>query len=206
MQATYNSLLLSSPNIVSRSRLLAAARSESGAWIHAFPMSAIGLRMDDDIIRVAIGLRLGGSLCRPHSCVHCGNQVDHLGHHGLRCRKSQGRHPRHAAINDIIKRALTSAKIPSHLESIGISDLMEPPFCHGSAVGFWLGMQPALIRLLLLTQYWLLRKQALWPMKQRRGRQRNIPLFLPPTILFPSPLKLLESLDKKHFPSLKIWE
>ena len=84
MQTTYNSLLLSSPNIVSRSRLLVAARSESGVWIHTFSMYAIGLRMDDDIVRVAIGLRLGGSLYRPHSCVHCGNQVDHLGHHGLR--------------------------------------------------------------------------------------------------------------------------
>ena len=119
VQATYNSLLLSSPNIVSRSRLLAAARSESGIWIHTFSMSAIGLRMDDDIVCVAIRLRLGGSLCRPHSCVHCGNQVDHLGHHVLRCRMSQGRHPRHVAINDIIQRALTSAKIPSHLEPIG---------------------------------------------------------------------------------------
>ena len=127
MQTTYNSLLLSSPNIVSRSRL---ARSESGVWIHTFSMYAIGLRMDDDIVRVAIGLRLGGSLFRPHSCVHCGNQVDHLGHHGLRCRMSQGRHPRHVAINDIIKRALTSAKysslssthhfIPIAIETLGV--------------------------------------------------------------------------------------
>ena len=100
------------------------------------------------------------------------------------------RHPRHAAINDIIKRVLTSAKFLHTWNPLAYTDLMETPFCHGSAVGFWLGMQPVLIRLLLLTQYWLLRKQALWSMKQRRGRQRNIPLFLPLTISFPSLLRL----------------
>ena len=47
--------------------------------------------------------------------------MDHLATHGLSCRKSQGRHSRHAAINDLIKRSLAAVKIPAHLEPTGIS-------------------------------------------------------------------------------------
>ena len=49
------------------------------------------------------------------------NYIFHLGLHGLSCRKSQGRHPRHAAVNELIRRSLASAKIPSHLEPSGIT-------------------------------------------------------------------------------------
>ena len=63
VRATYENLLDTAPDTYSRSRLLAAAKKESGAWLHAFPMSALGLRMDDEVIQVAIGLRLGATLC-----------------------------------------------------------------------------------------------------------------------------------------------
>ena len=49
---------------------------------------------------------------------HCGAEVDSLGTHGLSCRHIEGRFHRHAYINGIIHRALTSAKIPSQLEPI----------------------------------------------------------------------------------------
>ena len=49
----------------------------------------------------AVGLRLGATLCVPHDCPRCGMQVDHSGVHGLSCRSSQGRVPRHTALNDI---------------------------------------------------------------------------------------------------------
>ena len=84
-------------------------------------MSALGLRMDDNVVRVAVGLRLGVSLCQPHQCHQCGMEVDHLGLDGLSCRMSQGRHSRHAAVNELIRRALASAKVPSHLEPLGTS-------------------------------------------------------------------------------------
>ena len=63
MLATYKNLLDTAPDTYSRSRLLAAARKESGAWLHVSPMSALGLRMDDEVIQVAMGLRLGATLC-----------------------------------------------------------------------------------------------------------------------------------------------
>ena len=46
------------------------------------PMSALGPRMNDDVVRVALSLCLGVSLCQPHHCHQCGMEVDHLGLHG----------------------------------------------------------------------------------------------------------------------------
>jgi hypothetical protein len=50
----------------------------------------------------------------------CGSTVDSSGVHGLSCRKSSGRQARHAAVNDLIKRALASAEVPSRLEPSGL--------------------------------------------------------------------------------------
>ena len=100
--------------------LRAVAVAESGAWLHALPISSLGLRMDDESIRIAVGLRLSVPLCRPHLCVSCGADVDELGTHGLSCRFSKGRHSRHAAVNDTIKRSLEAAKVPCHLEPTGL--------------------------------------------------------------------------------------
>ena len=77
--------------------------------------------MDDDTVRVAVGLRLGAPLCKPHTCQHCGAQVDQLATHELSCHQSEGRHHRRSAINDILHRALTWAHVPSRLEPSGLS-------------------------------------------------------------------------------------
>jgi len=120
VQAVYEALLEASPDPRTRARLLAVATKESGAWLEALPVSSLGLRMDNDVISVAVGLRLGVPLCEPHICQHCGAEVDSSGLHGLSCLYSKGRHPRHAAINDIVRRSLASAKVPSHLEPSGL--------------------------------------------------------------------------------------
>ena len=65
-----------------------------------------------------MSLRLGIPVCVPYTCV-CGAKVDDLGHHGLRCKKSVGRYARHAMVNDLIKRALITCKIPALLEPTG---------------------------------------------------------------------------------------
>ena len=105
---------------VSRARLLAAATKEPGAWLHVLPVSSLGLRMADYSLRIAVGLRLGTPICSPHLCHHCGAEVDVFGRHGLSCRKSEGRHHRHAAVNDIIHRSFVSAHVPSRLEPPGL--------------------------------------------------------------------------------------
>ena len=46
--------------------------------------------------------------------------MDALGLHGLSCKYSAGRHPRHAALNECVRRALQGANVPSLLEPVGI--------------------------------------------------------------------------------------
>ena len=68
-----------------RARLLAASAPHSGDWLHALALSTCGLRLDNEAVRVAEGLRLGTSLCEPHQ-YPCGQQVDARGTHGLSCK------------------------------------------------------------------------------------------------------------------------
>lgn len=104
---------------VSRARLLATAQKESGAWLNALPVPSLGTLMDSESFRVAIALRVGADVCIPHSC-RCGGRMDSKGLHGLSCRYSAGRHPRHSAMNDVVKRALLKAGLPSVLEPPGL--------------------------------------------------------------------------------------
>ena len=68
-------------------RLLAVSTKESGACLRALPVSALGLRVDNDMVRVAVGRRLGVPVCRPHHCQHCSAEVNALGRHAhVRCR------------------------------------------------------------------------------------------------------------------------
>ena len=86
---------------VSSARLLATAQRESGAWLNALPVSTLGTLLDSQSFRVAIALRVGADVCIPHSC-RCGGRMDSRGLHGLSCRYSAGRFPRHSARNDVV--------------------------------------------------------------------------------------------------------
>lgn len=101
-------------------RLKAVAEPESGAWLHALPSSHLGTHLNNDSLRIGAALRLGCSLCEPHQCL-CGATVEANGHHGLSCGRCAGRFPRHQSINEIIRRALVSANLPSVLEPQGLS-------------------------------------------------------------------------------------
>ena len=118
--ATAIKLEESATDDIDRARLLASQSGESGAWLHALPIATMGLQLDDDSLRIAVGLRLGTPLCSSHQCQHCGEEVDVMGRHGLSCRWGEGRHHRPAALNDIIHRALTSAHVPARLEPQGM--------------------------------------------------------------------------------------
>ena len=116
VEATYRSLLDLATDSHTRARLLAVKCRETGAWLNALPVASLGLRLNDEAVRIVVGLRLGLPVCRPHNCVHCGSLVDELGTNELSCRFSRGRHPRHAGVNNMIKRSLDAAQIPSHRE------------------------------------------------------------------------------------------
>ena len=104
---------------VSRARLLATSQKESEIWLNALPVPSLGTLLDPDSFRVAIALRVGADVCIPHSC-RCGGRMDSKGLHGLSCRFSAGRHPRHSAMNDVVRRALLRAGLPSVLEPLGL--------------------------------------------------------------------------------------
>ena len=88
-ESVHCSLLESTSNGQDKARLFAVSAPHSGDWLKALPLSSYGLRLDDEAIRVAVGLRLGTSLCEAHTCI-CGAPasaaVNVLGTHGLACK------------------------------------------------------------------------------------------------------------------------
>lgn len=103
-----------------KARLLATSGQHSSDWLHAMPISSCGLRLDDETVRVAVGLRLGLELCEVHECP-CGATVDTRGTHGLSCRQGAARATRHQQLNDLIYRALRRADVPAAKEPSGLS-------------------------------------------------------------------------------------
>ena len=73
----------------------------SGDWLLALSIANCGLRLDDEAVRVAVGMWLGLSLCVPHDC-HCGTLVDAHGIHAMVCKKAPGKIARHHVLNYII--------------------------------------------------------------------------------------------------------
>ena len=57
-----------------QARLWAVAVPCSGDWLLAPPITAVELRITNETIRIATGMRLGFSICEPHLCP-CGKQV-----------------------------------------------------------------------------------------------------------------------------------
>jgi len=86
--------------------------SHSGDWLLALPIANCGLRLDDEAVRVAVGMKLGLSLCVPHNC-HCGTLVDAQGLHTMICKKAPGK-------IDIIWRAFGAAGSPAVKEPSGL--------------------------------------------------------------------------------------
>ena len=101
-------------------RMKAAGIPHAGDWLNAPPITAVGLRLSDEAIGVAVEYRLRSFTCQPHTCI-CGNKVDARGLHGLSCRKSTQRHIRHSPVNDLIWRAVRKAQIPTFKEPVGLT-------------------------------------------------------------------------------------
>ena len=106
------------------------ASPHSDDWLLAPPITAVGLRLSDEAVRVAVAHRLGSLkpvTCEPHTCV-CGKAVDACGLHGLSCRRSTSRQQRHSHLNDILWRAIKRAQMPAVKEPINLmwDDIKRP--------------------------------------------------------------------------------
>ena len=88
--------------------------------IYQTTVSTVLLRLDDEVVRIVVGFHFGVPHYCPHYCSLCGGHVDEFDTHGLSCKMSAGRLPRHAAINTIVKMSLARAQIPSALETVGL--------------------------------------------------------------------------------------
>ena len=121
-QLRLNNLIDEASSAVTRSRLLAVSAPGAGSWLEAVPIPSLGLKLDNESLRISVSLRLGVKLNLPYDCV-CGAAVDDSATHGLDCRKAIGKHSRHSEVNDIIHRALNAAGVPSHLEPVGLSQV-----------------------------------------------------------------------------------
>ena len=89
-------------------------------WLNALPIRTCGLLLNDEELRINVGLRLGSNIVSRHKCRFCNAEVSPSGTHGLSCRFAQGRFSRHAECNDLILRAMQSAGIPASREPNGI--------------------------------------------------------------------------------------
>ena len=85
------------------------------------PVSSLGALLDTESFRVVIAIRVGADVCIPHSCRY-GERMDSRGLRGLSCKYSACRFPRHSANNDVVKRALQEAGLPSVLEPPGFDN------------------------------------------------------------------------------------
>ena len=70
----------------SRARFNAVLAPHSGDRLHARSIASCGLCLDDEAVRVAVGMHFGVNLCEPHKCP-CGTLVDARGTCGLSYNK-----------------------------------------------------------------------------------------------------------------------
>jgi len=113
------SLIENAANDLARARLLASAAPKSGVWLNAIPVPALGLKLDNESLRISVALRSGTKLNEAYTCI-CGLAVlDNSATHGLDCRRAPGKHARHSEANQVIHRALSSAGVSSILGPVG---------------------------------------------------------------------------------------
>ena len=87
-----------------RSNVFNAHQGKFGSqWLNVVPCKNLGLKFDDQQLRISIGLRLGDNICVAHTC-HCGKRVEQDGLHGHFCTKSASRFSRHDTLNSLIKQ------------------------------------------------------------------------------------------------------
>ena len=124
-------------------RLLAAKSAHSATWSKAVPIPVLRNFLGAEELRVAVALRVGANISGAPTCLcKCSVRMDAKGYHGLSGRLNEGRLPRHAKVNSIIKRCLRKIGLPSTLKPSGLdrSDGRRPdgittfPWKHGKCL------------------------------------------------------------------------
>jgi hypothetical protein len=118
IQLDMRSVFVATATAEDRAQLFAIMSPHASEWLFALPISSCGLHLDDEAVRIAVGLRLGLHLCqtRLYPCGRCGSTVDTLGMHGLSRKRSSGRATRHHLTERPVYRALRRADVPAAKE------------------------------------------------------------------------------------------
>ena len=174
-----------------KARLRAVAAPHAGDWLNAPPLTAIGLRLSNEAVRVAVGFRLGCTTCQPRICI-CGTTVDARGLHELSCWKSGPRHIRHSQLNDLIWRAVKRAQIPATKQPIGLSrstrrDQMVLLLSLGSVEKLSLGTSLSQTHMPYLTSVKQLEVPELRRTRRRPTKPQNTTPSPPPTTSYQLP-------------------
>ena len=102
-----------------KARILAASAPHAGDWLHVIPSANCGLFLENEEVRVAVGVRLGAPvciilrLCLWHDCGQAG--------HCFSCKKCPGRYTRHSLLNDVVWRSFQRTKIQAQKEPAGLA-------------------------------------------------------------------------------------
>ena len=75
-------LLARAATLTDRARLHLACADHSGDELYAPRITAVGMRLNDEMILISVGTRIGARTCEPHTCP-CGKTVDARRLHGL---------------------------------------------------------------------------------------------------------------------------
>ena len=103
-----------------RSKVFNAHQSKfESEWLNVVSCKNRGLKLDNQQLRISIGLRLGDNICVAHTC-HRGKRVKRDALHGLSCTKNAGHSSRHATLNSLIKQMLGSPDLSSLLKQRGL--------------------------------------------------------------------------------------
>jgi hypothetical protein len=114
-------LLQSTTSEIELARLKAVSAKHASDWLKAYPVTSLGLKLNNSSFRIACALRIGAPICLPHPCICGKTTVDQFGRHGLSCNKAAiSRNARHNHANSLIQKALTSAEFAAIWEPKGL--------------------------------------------------------------------------------------
>ena len=71
-----------------KAKILAVSAPHAGDWLHAIPLDNCDPLLENEELRIAVGIRIGAPVCLPHECV-CGSMVDKLGLHFFPAKSSE---------------------------------------------------------------------------------------------------------------------
>ena len=106
-------------------RFSAFQKKFGSQWLNVIPCKHLRLKLSNQQLRIAIGLRVGSKVCQRHKCV-CGKDVTEDGWHGFSC------------LNVLIKQFISFSQSVCFRTSTPLQDRSEATRrFHARSMGCW---------------------------------------------------------------------